>query len=68
MAHLNVSDLVFAEIREIADISDFRNMHADGVIGLAFKPLARTTDNPFFYKLLADKKIKKPIFSLYINR
>lgn len=65
---MNVSDLVFAEVREIPDVPEYRYMHADGIIGLGFKDLARTTKNPFFYKLLADGKITKPIFSVYFNR
>jgi len=62
-----VSDLIFAEIREING-TYYENMHADGIIGLGYKDLAKTTNNTFFYKLLADKKIEKPIFSLYMNR
>lgn len=64
---MNVTDLVFAEIREIPNVPDYQMMHADGIIGLAYNSIARTT-NPFFYKLLADKKILKPIFSVYLNR
>jgi len=62
-----VSDLIFAEIREITG-SNYQIMHADGIIGLGYNTIARTTDNTFFYKLLRDKKILKPIFSLYMNR
>jgi len=68
LAHLNVTDLVFAEIREIPSVAKYEFMHADGVIGLGFKSLSQITDLPFFYKLLSDKKILKPIFSLYMNR
>lgn len=68
MAHLNVSDLIFAEIKAIPNDQDYKFMHADGVIGLGYNNLAETTNNTFFYKLLADKKILKPIFSLYMNR
>jgi len=68
MGHLNVSDLIFAGIREIPSISQYQMMHADGLIGLGYVDLARTTKQPFFYKLLDDKKILKPIFSVYMNR
>ncbi|XP_050422762.1 uncharacterized protein LOC126834694 [Adelges cooleyi] len=68
LAHLNVSDLVFAEIRQFPNISDYRTMYADGIIGLGYNNLAQIDSVPFFYKLLQDRKIEKPIFSLYLNR
>lgn len=68
MGHLNVSDLIFAGISEIPNVSQFQMMHADGVIGLGYNTLARTSNKTFFYKLLEDKKILKSIFSVYINR
>ncbi|VVC25518.1 Hypothetical protein CINCED_3A013627 [Cinara cedri] len=68
LAHLNVSDLIFAEVREIPNITDYDTMYADGVIGLGYNSLSKTTDEPFFYKLLAQKKIEKPIFSFFLNR
>ncbi|XP_050524937.1 uncharacterized protein LOC126896313 [Daktulosphaira vitifoliae] len=68
LSHLNVTDLLFAEIIEVPNIIDFEVMKADGIIGLGYKTLAKTTEVPFFYKLIKDKKILKPIFSLYINR
>lgn len=68
MGHLNVSDLIFASISEIPSVPQYQMMHADGIIGLGYNTLARTTTQPFFYKLLEDKKILKPIFSVYMNR
>lgn len=68
MGHLNVSDLTFAAISEIPSVSQYQMMHADGLIGLGYNTLARTTNLTFFYKLLEDKKILKPIFSVYMNR
>jgi len=68
MGHLNVSDLIFAGISEIPSETQYQMMHADGLIGLGYNTLARTTNQTFFYKLLEDKKILKPIFSVYMNR
>lgn len=68
MAHLNVTDLIFAEIIGIQNLTQYQFMHADGVIGLGYNTMAKTTNNTFFYKLLDDKKILKPIFSVYMNR
>jgi len=68
MGHLNVSNLIFAGISEIANVPQYQMMHADGIIGLGYNNMARTTNQTFFYKLLEDKKILKPIFSLYMNR
>ncbi|XP_050057951.1 lysosomal aspartic protease-like isoform X2 [Aphis gossypii] len=68
LGHLNVTDLIFAEIIGIQNLTQYQFMHADGVIGLGYNTMARTTNNTFFYKLLDDKKIIKPIFSVYMNR
>lgn len=68
MGHLNVSNLIFAGISEIPNVPQYQMMHADGVIGLGYNVMARTTNQTFFYKLLADKKILKPIFSVFMNR
>lgn len=38
---------------------------SDGVLGLGFK---YDDVNPFFYNLITETKIKKPIFSIYLNR
>ncbi|XP_015371487.1 PREDICTED: aspartic proteinase A2-like [Diuraphis noxia] len=68
MGHLNVSNLIFAGISEIPNYTQYQMMHADGIIGLGYNTMARTTNQTFFYKLLDDKKILKPIFSVYMNR
>ncbi|XP_060834883.1 lysosomal aspartic protease-like [Rhopalosiphum padi] len=68
LGHLNVTDLIFAEITGIPNLSQYQFMHADGIIGLGYNTNARTTNNTFFYKLLDDKKIVNPIFSVYMNR
>ncbi|XP_025423097.1 aspartic proteinase A2-like [Sipha flava] len=68
LAHMNVSDLVFAEIKEIPNTEEFQNMYADGIIGLGYQSLSKIDSDPFFYKLLGDKKILNPIFSVYLNR
>lgn len=68
LAHLNVSDLIFAEIKMIPNTEEFKNMYADGIIGLGYNNLSKIDSNPFFYKLLGDRKILKPIFSVYLNR
>jgi hypothetical protein len=65
---MNVSDLVFAEIKEIPNTEEFQNMYADGIIGLGYQSLSKIDSDPFFYKLLGDKKILNPIFSVYLNR
>lgn len=46
--------------------NDFVFNKADGVMGLGLK----TDENydPFFYTLLKQKKIKNPLFSIYLNR
>ncbi|XP_025208049.1 lysosomal aspartic protease-like [Melanaphis sacchari] len=68
LGHLNVTDLIFAEITGISNLMKYQLMHADGIIGLGYNTNARTTNNTFFYKLLDDKKILNPIFSVYMNR
>ncbi|EFA06989.2 Lysosomal aspartic protease-like Protein [Tribolium castaneum] len=64
IAHSNVTAQSFIEMVYVP--YEFVFNKADGVMGLGLK----TDENydPFFYTLLKQKKIKNPIFSIYLNR
>ncbi|XP_044263659.1 aspartic proteinase A2-like [Tribolium madens] len=64
IAHSNVTGQSFVEMVYVPNQFVFNK--ADGVMGLGLK----TDENydPFFYTLLKQKKIKNPIFSIYLNR
>ncbi|XP_018563231.1 aspartic proteinase A2-like [Anoplophora glabripennis] len=63
IAHSNATAQSFVEMVTVPWTFLFNKI--DGVLGLGMK-----TDsyNPFFYTLLAQKKIQNPIFSIYLNR
>ncbi|KAJ8963214.1 hypothetical protein NQ318_018680 [Aromia moschata] len=63
IAHSNVTAQSFVEMVNVPYTYIFSKI--DGVLGLGLK----TGDyDPFFYKLLRQKKIKNPIFSIFLNR
>ncbi|CAH0552174.1 unnamed protein product [Brassicogethes aeneus] len=62
IAHSNVTKQSFVEMVQVPP-SWFLNK-ADGILGLGVK---NDDYDPFFYTLLKQKKIKNPIFSIYIN-
>lgn len=63
VAHVNVTAQSFVEMVKVP-YSFFFNK-ADGIMGLG---LQVDKYEPFFYKLHRQKKIKDPIFSIYLNR
>ncbi|KAJ3637672.1 hypothetical protein MTP99_001112 [Tenebrio molitor] len=64
IAHSNVTAQSFIEMVDVP--YEFIINKADGVMGLGLQ----TDDGytPFFYTLLNQKKIKNPIYSIYLNR
>ena len=40
----------------------------DGVLGLAYPPLAEILGNPVFDNMLAQKILDEPVFSFYLSR
>ncbi|KAJ3649035.1 hypothetical protein Zmor_020797 [Zophobas morio] len=64
IAHSNVTGQSFIEMVDVP--YEFIINKADGVMGLGLQTDANYT--PFFYTLLHQKKIKEPIFSIYLNR
>lgn len=65
IGHTNVSQQTFAEITNLPRIYSLSK--ADGVIGLGLNSLARS-GTPIFYNMIRQGTIKKPIFSIYMNR
>uniref|UniRef100_A0A6P7FU10 Lysosomal aspartic protease-like n=1 Tax=Diabrotica virgifera virgifera TaxID=50390 RepID=A0A6P7FU10_DIAVI len=63
IAHSNVTSFLFVEMSIVPDSMQFDK--ADGVLGLGPKS---GDYEPFFYTLYREKKIKNPIFSIYLNR
>ncbi|CAH1163535.1 unnamed protein product [Phaedon cochleariae] len=63
MAHSNVTAFSFVEMVGVPSSMAFSK--ADGVLGLGLKD---GDYEPFFYALYRQKKIRDPIFSIYLNR
>ncbi|KAJ8965971.1 hypothetical protein NQ314_003819 [Rhamnusium bicolor] len=63
IAHSNVTAQSFVEMVDVPYTFIFNKV--DGVLGLGLKI---DDYDPFFYKLLRQKKIKDPLFSIYLNR
>ncbi|XP_019880484.2 uncharacterized protein LOC109608484 [Aethina tumida] len=61
-AHSNVTNQSFVEMVSVP--WTFLLNKAEGILGLGPKTDSYT---PFFYTLLAQNKIKKPLFSIYLN-
>ena len=65
IGQINVTNQTFIEMTELP--FSYILSHADGIIGLGFpeaSPLAR----PVFLNLWMQGRIKKPVFSIYMNR
>ncbi|XP_008560599.1 lysosomal aspartic protease isoform X1 [Microplitis demolitor] len=67
LAHLKVANQSFVEMTHMSTIP-FLMTKADGIIGLGFSTLSHCTQKPFFYNMLTQKIIKKPVFTFYMNR
>ncbi|GLV43473.1 cathepsin D [Carabus blaptoides fortunei] len=65
LAQMNVTNQTFIEIDKVPYIYIFYK--ADGVLGLGYSSLARGV-NPVFYNLIKQGRIKKALFSIYLNR
>ncbi|KAL1131340.1 hypothetical protein AAG570_010958 [Ranatra chinensis] len=63
---INITDQTFAEMSYVPWAFVFSK--ADGVFGLAFDSYAIDNVTPFFYNMLKQKTVQKPIFSFYMNR
>ncbi|KAL3287469.1 hypothetical protein HHI36_001939 [Cryptolaemus montrouzieri] len=63
IAHSNVTNYDFIEMTYVPYTFIFNK--ADGVMGLGKKA---DLYDPFFYTLLNQKRIKDPVFSIYLNR
>ncbi|XP_018328790.1 lysosomal aspartic protease-like [Agrilus planipennis] len=63
IAHSKVEGQLFVEMTSVPYTYLFSK--ADGVIGMGFKT---DSNNPFFYNILNQTNISKPLFSIYLNR
>nr|XP_023023248.1 lysosomal aspartic protease-like [Leptinotarsa decemlineata] len=63
IAHSNITNYLFVEM---VGVPDFMSLHkSDGIFGLGIK---NDDYEPFFYAMYRQKKIRDPIFSIYLNR
>ncbi|XP_026471808.1 lysosomal aspartic protease-like [Ctenocephalides felis] len=66
IGHINVKNQTFGEVTCLPWHYLFSK--ADGVLGLAFSSLSIGNIMPIFYNMVYQQLIKKPIFSIYMNR
>lgn len=65
LAQMNVTNQTFIEIYKVPYY--FVLSKADGVLGLGYSALANGV-NPVFYNMIKQGRIKKALFSIYLNR
>lgn len=63
---LTVSDQAFGAVTHASD--DFNGFPNDGLLGLAFGSIAQSKQPTFFERLIVEKKIAAPMFSVHLAR
>lgn len=63
VGHTRINGQLFVEMTSVPP--EYVLYKSDGVMGLGFKV---DSYDPFFYSMLKNKTIEKPIFSVYLNR
>ncbi|XP_016954749.1 lysosomal aspartic protease [Drosophila biarmipes] len=67
IAGFSIKNQVFAEIRNAPETAFLKSQFV-GILGLGFSSIAINSITPPFYNLWAQGLIKKPVFSIYLNR
>nr|AAS72876.1 aspartyl protease [Triatoma infestans] len=64
---LQVKNQLFGEAPQVSN-SPFGRSKADGILGLAFPPIAKGQAIPPFFNMIDQGLLDKPVFSVYLNR